>query len=297
MTALPVEVSDVDDFGMSPEFVERWQPVLERVLFDYFRTELLGLERLPPSGPAILVCNPLVACSPLRRAAACKVAVREGRGQNAGAHPGRDVRPLSEDFVINAPFAGSFLNRFGLVRASRDNAERLLRDGQIIAAFPEGALGIGKLYRNRSPTPALRSLAASVRARIAHRRTDLSGGAAGRGRSPAGGHQGADAEAAPAEAASHHSDLPALGPIGLLPLPSRWNIQVGDAIRPSGGAAAADDQPTVARVTARTSAPRCRACSGRSWRNKEAEVRPGGARTPCWCTGPRATYFRSAIGR
>jgi 1-acyl-sn-glycerol-3-phosphate acyltransferase len=248
LTALPVEVSEVDDFGMSLEFVERWQPVLARVLFNYFRTELLDLDRLPASGPAILVCNHsgVLPYDELL----LKVAIREGPAQveDAKGSPGRDIRPLSEDFVINAPFAGSFLNRFGLVRASRDNAERLLRAGHIVAAFPEGAQGIGKLYRNRY---RLQRFGRGGFVRLALR--------TGAPIYPVALLGGEESQPVLAQVRLPRPlrptrlpitpTFPLLCPLGLLPLPSRWTVQVGEAIRVSGGADSAEDQSKVARLS------------------------------------------------
>ncbi len=66
-------------------------------------------------------------------------------------HPGggRDARPLVEDFVYHMPFLGPVLARAGIVRASSQNARRLLAREQAVIAFPEGAKGLGKYYRDR----------------------------------------------------------------------------------------------------------------------------------------------------
>jgi 1-acyl-sn-glycerol-3-phosphate acyltransferase len=240
LTALPVEVSDVDDFGMSLEFVERWQPVLARVLFNYFRAELLGFDKLPATGPAVLVCNH-GGILPYDEVL-LKVAVRERPGP--GGPPGRDLRPLSEDFAINSPFAGSFLNRFGLVRASPDNAERLLRAGHLVAVFPEGAHGIAKLYRNRY---RLQRFGRGGFVRLALRTgapiypVVLLGGEEAQ---PVVAKMPLPKPLRPRQLPITPT-FPLLGPIGLLPLPVRWTVQIGDPIVLAGGAAAAEDQSRV----------------------------------------------------
>jgi 1-acyl-sn-glycerol-3-phosphate acyltransferase len=170
-----------------------------------------------------------------------KVAVRE---RPAPGTPGRDVRPLSEDFAINAPFAGSFLNRFGLVRASPDNAERLLRAGQMVAAFPEGSRGIAKLYRQRHH---LQRFDRGGFVRLALR--------AGAPIYPVvllGGDESQPVMAKvrlpkplPRGQLPITPTFPWLGPAGLLPLPVRWTVQVGDPIALAGGASAAEDQSRV----------------------------------------------------
>ena len=66
------------------------------------------------------------------------------------AHPAkRELRWLAEDFIFYLPFLGAFMNRIGAVRACQENAERLLETGALVAVFPEGVKGIGKLFRDR----------------------------------------------------------------------------------------------------------------------------------------------------
>jgi 1-acyl-sn-glycerol-3-phosphate acyltransferase len=141
LATIPVQVSDVDDLGMSNEFVDRWQPFLKSILERYFRAQLVGFEHIPEVGPALLVANHSGLLP--HDEVLLKVAVTDAsRGHRA-------LRPLTEDFAINAPFAGSWLNRFGCVRACQENAMRLLTNGDLAAVFPEGSHGIGKLFRDR----------------------------------------------------------------------------------------------------------------------------------------------------
>src|SRR5690606_995862 len=56
---------------------------------------------------------------------------------------------LVDDFVYRLPFIGDFMTRCGAVRASMQNAERLLRQEEVVAVFPEGTKGIGKPFERR----------------------------------------------------------------------------------------------------------------------------------------------------
>src|SRR5262249_16721961 len=59
----------------------------------------------------------------------------------------REVRPLVEDFVFHFPYLGTLMNRIGGVRACQENAERLLTQDQLVPALPEGRQGISKLFK------------------------------------------------------------------------------------------------------------------------------------------------------
>ncbi|HEY4220481.1 MAG TPA: lysophospholipid acyltransferase family protein, partial [Myxococcota bacterium] len=100
------------------------------------KTVVEGREHLPASGRALLVCN------------------------HGGALPWdalvlahalqpRVVRPLVEDPVMTAPFLGTLMTRLGCVRASQENAVRVLERDDVVAVFPEGMQGLSKLYRRR----------------------------------------------------------------------------------------------------------------------------------------------------
>ncbi len=132
---------EVDDFGLDPTYESRLRPLLDFLCERYFRVETSGLEHIPESGRALVVANHsgtvpldgLVLRSTLRL---------RHRSQ-------RQLRWLAEDFVYYLPFLGAFFTRLGAVRACQENAERLLSGEHLVAVFPEGTKGIGKLFRDR----------------------------------------------------------------------------------------------------------------------------------------------------
>jgi 1-acyl-sn-glycerol-3-phosphate acyltransferase len=163
----------------------------------------------------------------------------------------REVRPLVEDFVFHFPYLGTFMNRIGGVRACQENAERLLEDDQVVAVFPEGIKGIGKLYKERYRLQrfgrggfiklALRTGAPIVPVAI----------------------MGAEeihpmmakvtwlARSFGAPYLPITPTFPLLGPLGLLPLPTKWTIRFGppQTMADRHGAEAAADRLLVHRLS------------------------------------------------
>jgi 1-acyl-sn-glycerol-3-phosphate acyltransferase len=133
----------VDDFGYDPSFHARFA-LLRQALYDHWwRVDAAGLDHVPVTGRLLLVGNHAGALFPYDG-----VMIAEAlRTRHPGG--GREARPLVEDFVYQTPFLGPVLARAGMVRASSQNARRLLEREEAVIAFPEGAKGLGKYYRDR----------------------------------------------------------------------------------------------------------------------------------------------------
>jgi 1-acyl-sn-glycerol-3-phosphate acyltransferase len=63
--------------------------------------------------------------------------------------PPRHVHGMVEYFAQKWPFVSPLFSRLGHVTGLPEHADRFLRDQRLILAFPEGARGTGKLYRDR----------------------------------------------------------------------------------------------------------------------------------------------------
>jgi 1-acyl-sn-glycerol-3-phosphate acyltransferase len=128
-------------WGLDPHFFEAVLPVFQILYQRYWRVEVAGIENLPEHGRALLVPNhsgqfPFDA-------AMISVAVYN----NTPGH--RLLRNLYGTWFARLPFAAMTLTRLGQVLATEENVIRLLGQGEIVAVFPEGYKGIGKLYHQR----------------------------------------------------------------------------------------------------------------------------------------------------
>jgi len=165
-------------------------------------------------------------------------------------HPARrQVRPLVEDEVFHFPYLGTFLNRMGGVRACPENAEKLLAAEELVAVFPEGIQGIGKLYRERY---RLQRFGRGGFVKLALRTGSPIIPVAVVGAEEATPLLAKFTWLARALGLPHlpvTPTFPLLGPAGLLPLPSRWLVRFGEPVDlgSDGGPADADDRLLVAR--------------------------------------------------
>jgi 1-acyl-sn-glycerol-3-phosphate acyltransferase len=121
-----------DSFGIDHQFIARLNRGSFRFLCNrYWRIETSGLEHVPRQGPALLVgahrgfvpFDAMMALHLVARAA--------GRVPRFLVHPGLlKFRPMAR-----------FLSRLGGVPACRENAERILENGELLGVFPEGVKG------------------------------------------------------------------------------------------------------------------------------------------------------------
>ncbi|MBV8966685.1 MAG: acyltransferase family protein [Mycobacteriaceae bacterium] len=125
--------ADVDTIEIEkwdPEFTERVISILRPVLRRYFRTEVRGLDNIPPAGGALLVSNhsggQFAADVPI-----LAIEFYEKFGYD------RPIHTLSHDMLFTGPIANVLL-RTGFIRASPENAAAALRSGHLVVVFPGG---------------------------------------------------------------------------------------------------------------------------------------------------------------
>lgn len=228
---------DLPDSGHDPGFLERAAPLLEFLWSRYFRVRLLGVENIPTTGPALLVANHSGGIP------YDGTLLMYGIHRDHPAH--RRVRPLVANFAFRAGWMSHVVARVGGVRASTEKALPLLEQGELLAVFPEGLKGVGKMYRERYRLSrfgrgGFARLARSARVPmipvaivgaeeihpIVGKVTTLS--------APLG-----------LPYIPITPTFPWLGPLGLLPVPTKWTIQIGTPIAPpvEGG-----DEPATTRA-------------------------------------------------
>ncbi|MFO1518872.1 MAG: 1-acyl-sn-glycerol-3-phosphate acyltransferase [bacterium] len=236
-----VEKQDFDEFGRDPDFEKRVKPIFDFLYHQYWRVSVEGLENIPNKGKGLIVANHS-GTLPFD-GSMIRLAVTND-------HPSRrDVRFLVEDFVYYLPFVGTFMYRIGGVRASQDNAERLLRKGHLVTVFPEGEKGIGKTYKHRyhlqrfgrggfiklalrtgAPILPCAVIGAEETHPLLYRWTFLA--------KPFG-----------IPYVPITPTIPWFGPLGLIGLPSKWSVYFGKPIHlDQYGKEAADDELLVHRL-------------------------------------------------
>ncbi len=232
----------LDSFGMDPLLPERAAPLLDFLYGSWWRVEVRAGD-VVPEGPAVLVANhggALPWDALVLRLALLRVS------------PPREVRPLLDQAALDVPIAGRLARRFGAVQATPDSAASLLGQGKLIAVFPEGTRGGAKPWADRYRLQhfgrggfvkvALRASAPIVPCAIVGSEEA----------SPALSRPGWLAERLRLPLLGLAPALP-LGPLALVPLPSRWSVRFGSPIQVSSyGPVAAEDPSVVTLLTERT---------------------------------------------
>jgi 1-acyl-sn-glycerol-3-phosphate acyltransferase len=233
---------EVDDFGFDARYAASVRPFFEALYTLWWRVEVTGIEHVPAKGAALIVANHS-GVLPWDGMMVTLALLHE--------HPARRyVRMLALDMFALLPFLAPLLARTGAVRANPENGERLLRRGELVGVFPEGVKGVGKPWKDRYKLArfgrggfvrlALRTGApiipcAVVGAEELHPKIgsiDWVGRPLGLPYVPI------------------TPTFPALGPLGVVPLPSKWWIDFGKPIRVGAhGAKGADDPILVTRIS------------------------------------------------
>lgn len=234
--------AEIDDFGMDAATLASAQAWLDFLFDRWWRVEVGGLEALPGPGPHLFAANH----SGLLPWDGLMVVHALARHDPASPRP----RFLVADWIATLPFAAPAITRLGGVRACRENAARLLRTRRSVVAFPEGAKGAAKVFRQRYRVQRF--------GRGGVVRTALTTGVPLVPVAVVGAEE-AHPVLFKVEALARSMGLPflpvtptfpALGPLGLLPLPSKWSIEFGAPIDTAGlGPESARDETLVWRLT------------------------------------------------
>jgi 1-acyl-sn-glycerol-3-phosphate acyltransferase len=233
-----------DEWGFDEEFADLVEPLFGFLYERWWRVGVSGVENVPAHGRALLVSNH-AGVLPWDATMIGMALLRE--------HPlPRHPRFLVLNWAFDIPFLSTAIRKVGGVVASPYNALRLLEQDELVAVFPEGAKGVGKPFSARYRLQrfgrggfveiALRTGAPIVPVAVVGSEEIY----------PKIGELPLVARLLGAPFFPVTPTFPALGPLGTIPLPSKWRIEFCEPIDTSGyGPDAADDRALVFELSER----------------------------------------------
>jgi 1-acyl-sn-glycerol-3-phosphate acyltransferase len=132
---------ETDEWGLDWEFVEAVRPFLDFMYKFYWRVDVTGIEHIPDYGRTLLVSNHSGQL-PWDGAMIMTAVLNEHPAQ-------RLVRNLYADWFPTLPFVSAILVKMGQALATVDNGTRLLEQDELVGVFPEGYQGVSKLFKDR----------------------------------------------------------------------------------------------------------------------------------------------------
>jgi 1-acyl-sn-glycerol-3-phosphate acyltransferase len=234
-----------DNWGFDEEFAEAAMPFMEFLYRTWWRVEVDGILNVPSHGRALLVGNHAGSFFPWDAFMIGTSILEE--------HPlPRFARFLVLNWAFELPYVSVAIRKFGGVPASPYNAIRLLEEDELVGVFPEGVKGTGKDFKDRYRLQrfgrggfveiALRTGAPIVPVAVVGSEEIY----------PKLGESRALARLTGAPFFPITPTFPLLGPLGAVPLPSRWRIEFCDPIDVSQyGPDAADDRTLVFEISER----------------------------------------------
>ncbi|MFA6574641.1 MAG: lysophospholipid acyltransferase family protein [Nocardioides sp.] len=231
----------VDEYGFDQEVTQRFfMAALRPIAEKWFRIEVRGVDNIPTEGGALVVSNhsgtiPVDGLMTM-------VSIHD--------HTGRFLRPLGADLVFRLPFVSALARKGGATMACNEDAERMLRGGELVGVWPEGFKGIGKPYSDRYKLQRFGRggfVSAAIRTGVPIVPLAVVGAEE---IYPLVGNIPGLARVLGLPYIPITPFFPLLGPLGLVPLPSKWLLEFGEPIRTDeydGGAS--EDPMLVFNVT------------------------------------------------
>ena len=233
---------DEDEWGFDEDFSDLVEPFFGFLYERWWRVKVEGAHRVPAHGRALLASNH-AGILPWDATMISLALLRE--------HPlPRHPRFLVLNWAFDLPWISVFIRKVGGVVASPYNALRLLEQDQLVAVFPEGVKGTGKPFSERYQLQrfgrggfveiALRAGAPIVPVAVVGSEEIY----------PKLGDVPALARLIGAPFFPVTPTFPWLGPLGIVPLPSKWRIEFCEPIETAHyGPAAATDRGLVLELT------------------------------------------------
>jgi 1-acyl-sn-glycerol-3-phosphate acyltransferase len=236
----------VDDFGFDPELTEFTVLPMARQLYRrWFRTEVVGVHNLPAESGALIVANHAGGLWALDGVITA-TAIHDETPNH------RFLRMLGADLVFNTPVLGQLARKTGSTLACNPDAERLLGSGELVGVWPEGFKGIGKPFSERYKLQRFGRggfVSAALRTGAPIIPTAIVGSEEIH---PMLGNARTLARILGLPYFPLTPTFPWLGPLGLIPLPSKWYIEFGEPIETAQyGTESADDPMLVFELTDR----------------------------------------------
>ena len=232
---------EVDEYGFDAEVTERFLLAAVRPLAQkWFRVEVRGAENIPTDGGALVVSN---------HSGTLPV---DGLVTMVSVHDstGRHLRPLGADLVFRMPVIGEMARKGGATLACNEDAQRMLAGGELVGVWPEGFKGIGKPYSDRYKLQRFGRggfVSAAIRTGVPIIPCSVVGAEE---IYPLVGNVPSLARLLGVPYIPITPFFPLLGPLGMVPLPSKWLIEFGEPIRTDAyDEGAADDPMLVFNVT------------------------------------------------
>jgi 1-acyl-sn-glycerol-3-phosphate acyltransferase len=213
---------ETDEWGMDPEVLEAVTPFFEFLYRKYWRVTMTGLEHVPDTGRALFVVNHSGQLPFDGAMLASGVKLEHPRN--------RLVRTMFASWFPTLPFAAPLFVKCGQVLATEDNGVRLLENEELVSVFPEGYKGVGKLYKERyqlarfgrggfirmalkTKAPILPvAVVGAEETYMSIARSDVMAKLLGFPYFPI------------------TPTFPLLGPLGVIPMPTKWYIDIGEPI-------------------------------------------------------------------
>jgi len=226
----------LDDFGFEPDYAELILPLAKLVFRKYWRVDTVGVQHVPRRGGALLVSNH-AGVLPFDGAMIKTALFEHGVDRHA--------RALIADWFFGLPVLSWFLRRTGQTLGNPRDTHRLLSSGELVLVFPEGVKGTGKLWSERYRLRRFGRggfVEAAIRAGVPIIPISVVG-------SEELYPMLADIRPLAQLTGFPYFPLtptwPWLGPLGLVPLPSKWRIEFHAPVRTDELPASAADDPSI----------------------------------------------------